>query len=264
MKKGFLVLLFLFVGYGMVQAASFSTNPFPPKDPQAQPQAPGPNTITQSLDTATVTSGNSVSCNMGRLHTNNSYMRRFDLDGDHGITGEFNITRVTIGVEIAESPGAVGQPLTVTLYTIPNGDALAFANLTQIGQSVFPNFADTSLSLVNLAVTGTVSDPTTQDLVVEIFTPNGQAAGNAFFIGSNANGEIKPSYLAASDCSVPEPATTASIGFPDMHILMLVDGVEASAEPIPTLSEWGMILMGLILAASAYGVLRRQRNSMGV
>ena len=187
-----------------------------------------------------------------------------DLDGDHGITGTFNITGITIGVELAQSGGGTGQPLTVNLYTIPNGAALTFANLTQIGQAVFPNFADTSLSLVDLAVTGTVSDPASQDLVVEIFTPDGQDAGNSFFIGSNANGEIKPSYLAASDCGISEPATTASIGFPDMHILMLVDGVEASAERIPTLSEWGMILMGLILAASAYGVLRRQRNSMGV
>ena len=55
-------------------------------------------------------------------------------------------------------------------------------------------------------------------LVVEVFTPNGQTAGNSFFIGSNALGQTAPSYLAAADCGVTEPTDTAAIGFPGMHI----------------------------------------------
>jgi hypothetical protein len=265
MKKLFLVVLLILFGFATVQAATFTTNPFPPDKPQEPTRGvPGPNTITQSLDTATVTNGNSVSCNAGSLHTDNSYIRRFDLDGDHNIQRSFDINNVTIGVEVASSAGAAGQPLVVNLYTIAAGDALLFANLTPIGQAVFPAFADTSLAIVDLPVTGTVNDPASQDLVVEIFLPNGQSAGHSFFIGSNANGEIAPTYLAAADCGAPEPATTASIGFPNMHLLMLVDGVESAAAPIPTMSEWGMILLGLILSVSAITILRRKRNTAGM
>ena len=49
-----------------------------------------------------------------------------------------------------------------------------------------------------------------------------------------------------------------------MHILMLVDGVERAAAPIPTMSEWGMILMGLILSVSAITIMRRKRNTAGM
>ena len=66
--------------------------------------------------------------------------------------------------------------------------------------------------------------------MVEVFTPNGQAAGNFFFIGSNAAGQTGPSYLAAQTCGINEPATTATIGYPGMHIVMNVTGT-TGAEP---------------------------------
>ena len=48
-----------------------------------------------------------------------------------------------------------------------------------------------------------------------MFTPEGQTAGNSFFIGSNAAGQTAPSYLAAAACGVTEPTDTAAIGFPE-------------------------------------------------
>ena len=80
-------------------------------------------------------------------------------------------------------------------------------------------------------------------LVVEIFPPDGQTAGNSFFIGSNNLGQTAPSYLAAADCGVPEPTNTATIGFPDMHIVMNVTGDVSTADvcanpaDVPWLSE---------------------------
>lgn len=188
-----------------------------PQDIQAL--AAPPLSITQSTDTATITSGNSVSCNALGLHTNNSYFRRFDLDGAHGLTSPFSIGSVDIGIE--EATGATGsQPVEVRLYSIANGDSLVLANLTLIDSASFSQ-PDANLIVQNFPVTGTIN-PLTDDLVVELFTPDGQTAGNSFFIGSNSLGQSAPSYIMAADCSVTEPTETASIGFPDMHIVMIV------------------------------------------
>lgn len=187
--------------------------------PQAFP-VPTPPTLTQNTDTSTITSGNSVSCNAGSLHTDNSYYRRFDLDGGHGLTSVFSVGSVDIGIETAT--GSTGsQPLEVRLYSIANGDPLLLANLNLIG-SASVSQPDASLIVQNFPVTGSV-DPLTDDLVVELFTPDGQTAGNSFFIGSNSLGQSAPSYIMAAGCGVSEPTDIATIGFSGMHIVMIVN-----------------------------------------
>ena len=97
--------------------------------------------------------------------------------------------------------------------------------------------ADQNLTLFTVPVTGAA--PAGSVLVVEVFTPEGQTAGNSFFIGSNPDGETGPSYLAAADCGVTEPTPTAAIGFPDMHIVMNVTGdTEATGCSFPTDVPW--------------------------
>jgi hypothetical protein len=59
-------------------------------------------------------------------------------------------------------------------------------------------------------------------VVLELNTPAG--AGNSFFVGSNAAAESGPSYLSAAACAVVVPATTGSIGFPNMHIVLFAEG----------------------------------------
>ena len=130
------------------------------------------------------------------------------------------------------------QPITVNLYTSNQPFPSGFpGSLTLIGTSA-TTVADASLALVNFLVAGNA--PAGSQLVVEIFTPNGSGAGNSFFIGSNADPETNPSYLSAADCGVTTPTTTASIGFPDMHIVMHVFGTEAttlSADPTALLVD---------------------------
>ena len=63
---------------------------------------------------------------------------------------------------------------------------------------------DATLAPICVPVTATV--PAGMDLVAEVFTPDGQADGNFFWIGSNNNGQTGPSYIAAADCfDLPEP-----------------------------------------------------------
>lgn len=173
-------------------------------------------TLTHSSSLA-ITALNSVSCNSASGHTDNFYYRVFNL-ASFG-QGDFDVCSVEIGVEEATSAGG-SQPIEITLYTTPSGSFPGGA-LTQIGTTATA-VADQSLTIVEFPVSGFASAGL--DLVVEVFTPNGQASGNFFFIGSNASPETGPSYLMAPDCGVTTPTTTAAIGFPNMHIVMNVNG----------------------------------------
>jgi len=195
--------------------------------PGAFPRAPF--SITQSVDPATVTSGNSVSCNAGGLHADNHYLRVFDLATDFGLPGEVEITSVDLGIELATGVGG-DQPISIDLYTSSTNPP-TFGSMTLI-QANPVVVADTSLVVQNFPVTGTI--PAGSILVVDVFTPEGQTEGNSFFIGSNAGGQNDPSYLAATDCGVSEPTDTATIGFPNMHIVMVVNGDDGGAANTPT------------------------------
>jgi hypothetical protein len=197
-------------------------------------QPSGPTTdgrcITHSTDQSTITQFNSVSCNAGGLHTDNSYMRRFTL-ADFGIADTFNVASVDVGIEVAT--GATGtQPVDVNLYTIATGTPLTFANLGAPIGTTNASVADQAMTVLNIPVTGAA--PAGADLVVEIFTPDGQTLGNSFFIGSNPNGQTGPTYLAAAACGVAEPTDTGAIGFPTMHMVLMVNGkVAGGPSPSP-------------------------------
>ena len=51
----------------------------------------------------------------------------------------------------------------------------------------------------------------TLELVMEVTNPDGVAAGNMFFIGSNASPETGPSYLSAADCGITDPTPTQTL-----------------------------------------------------
>ncbi|HEY1250152.1 MAG TPA: hypothetical protein VGH97_03120, partial [Thermoanaerobaculia bacterium] len=198
-----------------------------PSHPTVTQGVCGPVDITEGTSD-TVTSGNSVACNDGTATTENHYFRAFLLT-DYGVTGDFDVCDVEIGVELAASgPGQGGsQPITANLYTsnqtFPTGYP---GSLTSIG-TLSTTIPDQSLTLFHIPVLGTA--PAGSQLVVEIVTPNGQGLANEFFIGSNSAAETAPSYLLAADCGVSTPATTGSLGFPDMHIVMHVFGTEVTS-----------------------------------
>jgi hypothetical protein len=142
------------------------------------------------------------------------------------------VTSVTFGIEQATSGSGTGQPLTVNLYAnhgapFPGGDWQS--NLIATSGQV--NIPDQSLTIFSQSITATVAAGTLE-LVMEVMTPDGVAAGNDFFVGSNASAETAPSYLSAADCGLPDPTPTGDIGFPDMHIVFNVNGT--CPRPIPT------------------------------
>ena len=177
-----------------------------------------PTSVTLTQSTAqSITTGNSVSCNMSGFHAENSYWRVFDLS-TFGITTVFDVNEVQFGIEEATGTGGT-QTVVVNLYAMTG--TFTLANLTSLGTTSIA-VPDQGTTVFPVAVAGTV--PAGSKLVVEIKTPSGQPDVARFFIGSNNLGQSAPSYISAAACGITEPASTESIGFPDMHIVVNVVG----------------------------------------
>lgn len=197
----------------------------------ATPTGTCPSTITQS-GVQVIAAGNSVSCNTGSpgfLHHDNSYWRAFNMATFTG-SQQYDVTSVSFGIDTAASGTGMGQPVTVRLY-INAGGAFPGGSRTQI--------ATTSLTVMDqmqtvLSVPLAVTVPAgISELVMEVFTPDGVAAGNSFFIGSNAVFQTGPSYLSSPDCGNPTPTDTAALGAPSMHIVFNVNGSCRTGPPAP-------------------------------
>jgi subtilisin family serine protease len=202
--------------------------------PTPTPGGSCPPTITESTSQE-ITSGNSVACSSdnGVTTTENHYWRAFDMATFTG-GAEYDVTSVSFGIEQATSGTGTGQQVTINLYAnngapFPGGDWQS--NL--IGTSGPINLPDQSGTIFEQAITATVPAGTLE-LVMEVTNPDGTAAGNAFFIGSNAAGETAPSYLSAVDCGLNDPTPTGDIGFPNMQIVFNVNGTCPAGTPTPT------------------------------
>jgi hypothetical protein len=204
-------------------SGTYAVSPTPTPNPSCPP------TITQS-STQSITAHDSVSCNDGVGHTDNSYWRAFNMTSVVG-SNPYHVTSVSFGVE--QAIGASGtQSVTARLYTTSNFPSGFPESLSQIATSTVnvPNSA--SGTIFNVALTATVPVGTPQ-LVMELFTPDGQAAGNLLYVGANADPETGPSYLSAATCGFTTPTTTAVVGFPNMHIIFNVNGNCSTGNPNP-------------------------------
>lgn len=214
-------------------------------------------TVLSQTTSQSIVALNSVSCNSGGLHADNSYFRAFDMSAYP--TG-FDVCEVQVGVEEAVGAGGA-QPITVNVYA-NSGTGFPAGTLTLLG-TASPSVADQSLAIVTVPLAASVPAGTTQ-MVVEVFTPDGQTAGHSFFIGSNNLGESGPSYLAAAACGITVPTPTSAIGFANMQIVLNVSGDAVGGPPppnvveVPTLGGWGLALLGVVLAGAAFVALRKR------
>lgn len=232
MNRTALGLAFALAFTGIAGTASAQQLSTSGQAPGVQVQQPWPaallvaQTITQSVS-STITAANSVSCNGGApnfFHTDNSYYRAFTLSTFKNLTQpQFRVDSVTIGIETANDAAGAGQPLTVNLWrSTTNPPTLASLTAVSSDNATVPDQTN-SLFTVNIA-TQPVFIVATDILVVEVFTPSGQATSNSFFIGSNAGGQTGPSLIRAASCGISEITNLASIGFANMHIVMSVSG----------------------------------------
>lgn len=188
----------------------------------ADPAGTCPSTITHSTSQA-ITQNNSISCNTGppaSLHFDTSYWRAFNMGTFTGAR-RYDVTSVSFAIESARSKTGLGQPVTIRLYASNDGP-FPGGSRTQIATRNV-TLMDTTFSILTVPLIATVPAGTAE-LVMEVFTPSGQEAGNSFFIGSNAAGQTRPSYVSAPNCGNPTPVETATVGRPDMHIVFNVNG----------------------------------------
>jgi len=182
----------------------------------------GTTAIAQTTDTTPV-SQNSAACGDSSAGTtaDNQYWRRYYFS-EYSLPTPASVASVDVSIE--QTTGAPN--VTVTLYTIPHSvavDTIDLAQLTQIGQATVASPANAALTSLNVPVTGTVTDTTGSDLVVEVSTDDGSGDGTAFYIGSTPSAETHPSFLSSSACSLTDPTPTADINFPNMHIIQAVN-----------------------------------------
>jgi hypothetical protein len=189
----------------------------------------------------TIVPGNSVSCNAdGTVHVENSYYRAFDLSA---YPSGFNLCAIEVGIQSAAGAGG-SQPVTFRVYA-NSGGAFPAGSASLLGARTIP-VADQTGTMLSLPLFASV--PSGSQLVLEVFTPDGQAAGNSFFIGSNSAGESAPSFLRAPNCGVVTPATNVASGFPGMHIVLNARGDSGIGQPAvalqPAVADFGQVELG--------------------
>ncbi|MFD6142343.1 S8 family serine peptidase [Promicromonospora sp. NPDC060271] len=178
----------------------------PAVTPAAPPSLLAEGTTITHSSSQDIAPDNSAAC----IGEQTQWLRTFTLE-DFEIEGEFSVTNVSFGVETVESTAEV----TVNLYEL-DGD-LVYDNMTLLGTSDV-TLEPQQLTMVDVPVAGVA--PAGSTLVVEVVGH----AGGVFFIGSNAEPETAPSYIASEACGNAEPATTEEVGFPRMHTVLNVTG----------------------------------------
>ena len=169
---------------------------------------------------------NGVGCGSGTSATGstaaNSWWRRFYFDEHPGIGATAQINTVTIASESGPS-----LPVTVNVYTIPSSvavDTIPTAQLTLIGTgtgTVGGNLTTTTVPITG----GAVDDTVGKDLVVEYHVEGIAAPGGRLFQGGNPSAQTHATFLSAATCGITEPTNAAAVGggFPDFHIIMVVN-----------------------------------------
>lgn len=186
-------------------------------------------TLSQTVSSA-IARNNSFACLVDQSSTitdQNSYYRVF-APADYTLTTTLHITQVTFGIESASAGTGGMQPASVKLGTYTGTLAGTMLDLSKVQPitSADIKIADGEGTTMTVPITADLAP--TANLIVELAIPNGQAAGNSFFIGTNTAGERKPGYTRAVGCGFSTPTTMQSVasmnGFGETDILLTVTG----------------------------------------
>ena len=198
----------------------------PPSGPAAPEVACGPDDFTENGDlTPTPTYVGCVTNDANHYTADNSWWRAFELS-DYGLTADFVVCAVNIAVASAATPGAVGQPVTVNLYT-NTGCPFPGGTRTLIGTAT-ATVPDQSVSTLVFPVSGRA--PADSELVVEVHVDNGEAQMFQFLTSFNNAVQTRHNYFSSVTCSYPDPVDMESVA-PGYHLILQVVGTEQDFSP---------------------------------
>jgi hypothetical protein len=228
-----LALGLLFVGTA-ANAAELLTVDHP--DYQVDPIQRAPVQIYQNYDITTI-GDTQVACGVSGLYTTqNWFLRRFFLSGDHGLN-QIQVESVDFAVSFLTGNITVD----VVLFTIPNGAAFTFNNMTECDRASVDLTPNDQGFFVNVPVSCCVEDGVATDLVVAIDAPSGELNFVSFYPGANGAGAFQDAYIAAADCGIADPIGVSDIGFPDSQTLFLVNGQDSCGPVATEESTWGQV-----------------------
>ena len=229
-----LAALFLFLLAGSGFAQTLSRNAGPPGTPAFQADSAEGDTcpedavlLTQN-SSQTVVTPNGVACTQQppapQYHLDNYWYRSYDLE-NHGVFGAFHVCAVEFGVELSQSPGGAGQPITVRIgVTLDSDDDPFPSGFRHTLASVDTTLPDLANQI--FVVPFDVVVPSGAQVYVEVLVPDGVADQHILFPGGNPQPETAPAYIRSIGCSISDPMTMADINYPDSHPVMNLLGEE--------------------------------------
>ena len=250
----------------IAQAAQFTTDPNAGTDvavrDDIQPLAPL--TITQSTDPDTLEDNTSVACQDVGGTTENSWLRLFDLDDDHGWVDTFRVASIEWGIQ-----RVIGSlDLTVNVYCLDETLPFLYEFMVLKDAVVVP-LADEVLTFHSTQIGGSC-DSLTEDMAIDLHAEDCNIVGcTSCFIGTNALGQTAPTYIASASCGFPDPTDLTGQGYPNSHLVMKVNGVDDLPDDdggsddggdVPATTSVGAVLLLLILLGSGAYFLRRRAS----
>lgn len=164
-----------------------------------------PVTLTQNTSSVAVAAGG-IACNPGG---DNTFYRVYDLAA-LGYSDDLLLNNIKFSVQ----DNGADRDVTVSAYTLSG--PLTNANLTLLGSTLVPI---TTAPLTDYtAAMGGLTVPGNSKLVVSYSVVSN--ASVLFNPGANAAGQTETGYIRSVDCGILEPVSFASVGFPNVHIII--------------------------------------------
>lgn len=198
---------------------------------------PGPQTRTLTQTTSqTLKAGNTIACGGAGTTRANNYYRVFDLPA-MGITGAFNVTKVSFQIEHCQpTSGATCTTVAVRVgtYSAVPAATLTTANMTILASNAsvtIPTVIENTTTVPPTTPGGTVDAPINatipagSKLLVQVDAPDGTNT-YGFYMGSNDGGETGFGYILApaTGCAITTPTNISQIAAAPVNLLLTVTG----------------------------------------
>lgn len=156
----------------------------------------------------------------------NNFYRAFKL-ADYGVTGRFQVKKLTFGLFGALAGGGVGaQPAEVSIYAYagPVGtETIDLAKLTRYGDAMIQIHDMLTPTRIDVPIDAELP-VNTSGMVVQFRVPDGVAAMDQLLLGVNYQGERASAYQLAPACGEITPVTFPAAGFLNAALVLSVTG----------------------------------------